>query len=181
MRIGALVVGSVAALLMAIVGCTSVTGGTPVVDAKDVPAYRTSLSASVSASAATSSVRESERQASLTTEAVHSTCELLSTSSADAIDTVNAFVTAFNVDGGNVAATEGPAVDALNKSADLVESSLTDALPQELRDAFVAWIDAARAVAGAITGRASASDFNNAIDQLNDSRSNALRLCDASY
>jgi len=85
------------------------------------------------------------------------------------------------VDGGNVAATEGPAVDALNKSADLVESSLTDALPQELRDAFNAWIDAARAVAGAITGRASAADFNNAIDQLNDSRSNALRLCDASY
>ena len=181
MRIGALVVGSVAALLMVIVGCTSVTGGTPVVDAKDVPAYRTSLSASVSASAATSSVRESERQASLTTEAVHSTCESLSTSSADAIDTVNAFVTAFNADGGNVAATEGPAVDSLNKSADLVESSLTDALPQELRDAFNAWIDAARAVAGAITGRASAADFNNAIDQLNDSRSNALRLCDASY
>jgi hypothetical protein len=181
LRTGGLLAGGTAAVVIGIVGCTNVTGGTAAVDAKDVPAYRTSVAASASASAATSSARESERLQSVTTEAVHSTCEALSTSSADAIDTVNAYVSAFNEGGGDVAATEGPAVDALNKSADSVAASMTPALPQPLSDALNAWVDAARAVAKAITGHASPGEFNNVINQLNDTRSNSLRLCDAAY
>ena len=70
------------------------TSGSGTVDAADAPAYRASVSASVAESAASSSARESERQASLTTEAIHTACEALSTSSADAVDTVNAYVDA---------------------------------------------------------------------------------------
>ncbi len=82
------------------------------------------MSVSLSESAASSSARESERQASETTKAMHDTCETLSTTSADAIDAVNAYVDAFNKGAGNVDATEGPAVDALNQSADAVEGSI---------------------------------------------------------
>ena len=67
---GVLALGCIAAVLMGIVGCTTVTNGTATPDTKVAPAYRQSVSASVSASSATSSVRESQRQQSLTTKAV---------------------------------------------------------------------------------------------------------------
>ena len=105
------------------------------------------MSVSVSESAASSSARESQRQASLTTQAMHDTCETLSTTSADAIDLVNAYVDAFNEGGTNVTATEGPAIDALNQSADAVAASVTAVIPEEMRDAFDAWVDGARATA----------------------------------
>ena len=108
--------------------CTTMTGGSARVDRADAPAYRTSMSSSVAESAATSSMRESERQESLTTEAIHTACETLSTSSADAIDTVNTFVDAVNGEGDPVA-TEGPAADSLNHSADLVAADINDAVP----------------------------------------------------
>jgi hypothetical protein len=185
LRIGGLLVGGTAAVTMGatvfLTGCTTVTGGTPGVNAVDAPAFRTSMSVSLSQSAASSSARESERQASLTTQAMHDTCETLSTTSADAIDAVNAYVNAFNQSGGNVAGTEGPAVDALNQSADAVAGSVSDIIPQELKDAFDAWVDGARATATAIAGKAPADEFNQTIDLLNDTRSQALRLCDATY
>lgn len=173
--------GSAAAALLAVAGCTTVTGGKGTVNAADAPAYRTSMSVSVSESAASSSARESQRQASLTTQAMHDTCETLSTTSADAIDSVNAYVDAFNKGGTNVAATEGPAVDALNHSADAVAASVTDVIPKEMRDAFDAWVDGARSTAKAIAGRASPGEFNDAVDSLNSTRSTALKLCDATY
>jgi len=180
LRIGGLLVGSAAAVAMGLTvglaGCTSVTGGSPTVGAGEGQLYRASISASV----ASSSARESERQASSTTKAVHTTCETLSTTSADAIDAVNAYVHAFN-QGGSVGDTEGPAVDSLNQSADAVEGSITDAIPQDLKDAFNAWVDGARATASAITGHASPGEFNQTIGQLNDNRSTALKLCDATY
>ena len=166
---------------MSVAGCTSVTGGDATVNAADAPIYRTSVSLSSSQAAASSSARESERQASLTTEAVHATCETLSTSSADAIDAVNAYVEAFNEAGGDVTDTEGPAADALNQSADVVEGSINDAAPPELRDAFSAWVDGARTAADAISRQASPKEFNQIIDELNDARSEALRMCDATY
>ncbi len=181
LRIGGLLVGSAAAVLAGVVGCTTVTGGEPAVNAGDAPAYRTSVSVSVSESAASSSARESERQASLTTQAMHDTCETLSTSSADAIDAVNAYVSAFNQGAADVAATEGPAVDALNQSADAVAGSMTAAIPQELTDAFTSWVDGARATAKAISAHAPPGEFNKTIKDLNDTRSNALSLCDATY
>ena len=137
--------------------------------------------AGVSVSAASSSARESERQASLTTQAMHDTCETSSTTSADAIDAVNAYVRAFNQGGPNVTATEQPAVEALNQSADAVASSMTAAIPQDLKDAFDAWVDGARATAKATADRVSPSEFNNAVDSVNETRSVALTLCDATY
>lgn len=181
LRIGGLLVGSAAAVMAGVVGCTSVTGGHAGVNAGDAPAYRTSMSVSISQSAASSSARESERQASLTTQAMHDTCETLSTSSADAIDAVNAYVSAFNSGATDVSATEGPAVDSLNKSADAVAASITDAIPDELKAAFKDWVDGAHRTASAILAHAGPGEFNTTIQDLNDTRSNALSLCDATY
>jgi hypothetical protein len=179
----ALASGATAVAFMGVLGapaCTTSTGGNAKIDAVDAPAYRTSLSLSLSASAAASSIRENERQRSLAIQAVHTVCETLSTSSADAVDSVNAFVDAVKA-GGDPAVTGGPAADALNHSADVVTSDMNDAVPQDVRDALVAWIDAARGAATVITAHAPPDRFNAAIGQLNDTRSTALNLCDASY
>lgn len=181
LRVAGLLTAFAAVLSMGAAACTSVTGGDATANGGDAPAYRTSVSLSSSQSASSSSSRESERQASMTTQAVHDTCETLSTTSADAIDAVNAYVGAFNDEGGDVAKTEGPAVDGLKQSAEAVESSISDDVPDEVKTAFDAWIDGARATADAITGRASPSEFNKVVEELNDSRSAALELCDATY
>ncbi len=182
LRVAGLLAAGAAALSMVTVSCTSVTGGDAAVNAGEAPAYRTSVSLSSSSSAASSSSRESERQASMTTQAVHDTCETLSTTSADAIDALNAYVDAFNKKkGDDVAKTEGPAVDGLNQSADAVESSISDAVPDEVKKAFKAWIDGARATADAIMGKADPERFNKVVGELNDARSSALQLCDATY
>lgn len=181
LRIAALVVGSLAAAAMVIVGCSSVTEGTPKVDAAEAPVYRASISSSIEESAALSSSRESERQASLTTEAIHSSCETLSSSSVDAITAVNAYVDAFNQSAADVPARAGPAIDALNHSADLVARSVSDQLTPELRDALNAWVDAARGVSNAIAGNYGAEEFNASITRLNDTKTTALNMCDASY
>lgn len=181
-RAAALLVGVLATVFMVIVGCTSVTDGTAVVDAKEAPAYRTSASISLSESAATSSERESKRQVSLTTQAVHHSCDALASSSVDAITAVNAYVGAFNSGGSSEAASkEGAAVDSLNHSADLVSGGLTPELSPQLHDALAAWADAARGVAGAISGHVSPDDFNAAVGRLNDAKTKALNLCDAAY
>ncbi|MGY4650101.1 hypothetical protein [Mycobacterium sp. URHB0021] len=180
-RIAARVVGTLAALAMIVVGCTSVTDGSATVVSGEGQVYRASVSASVEESAASSSSRESQRQASLTTEAVHTSCEALSSSSVDAITAVNNYVDAFNQNAAGAAASAGPAVDALNHSADVVAGSLSDALQPELRDALNSWVDAARGVATAIGGNYGADQFNDAITKLNDSKTDALNKCDAAY
>ncbi len=180
LRIAALVIGSFAVAAMVIVGCTSVTDGTARVDKADAPVYKASVTASIEESAESSSSRESERQASLTTQAIHTSCEALSSSSVDAITAVNNYVDAFNQNT-DVAAKTGPAVDALNHSADQVAGSLSDALAPELRDALNGWVDAARNVAAAIAGNYGPDEFNAAIVQLNDSKTTALNRCDAAY
>ena len=167
-------------MLMAVIGCTSVTGGTSTINTADAPEYRASVTASVEESAATSSARESERQASMTTEAVHTACESLSTSSAEGIDALNVYVDATNA-GSDGITTEGPAAEALNRSADLVLAGINETLPPELRDALNAWVDSARATATAVLARVSAAEFNDAVTLLNDTRANALNLCDAAY
>jgi hypothetical protein len=181
LRIAALVMGSLAAVAMIIVGCNSVTEGTAKVDAAEAPIYRASVSASIEESAASSSARESERKESLTTQAIHSSCEALSSSSVDAITAVNNYVDAFNQNAADVGAQAGPAIDALNHSADLVARSVSDPLTPELKDALNGWVDAARGVATAIAGNYGPDEFNVAITRLNDSKTTALNLCDASY
>jgi hypothetical protein len=181
LRIAALVVGSVATTAMVIVACSSVTDGSAKVDAAEAPVYRASVSASIEESAASSSSRESERQASLSTEAIHSSCEALSSSSVDAVTAVNAYVEAFNKSAADVPARAGPAVDALNHSGDQVARSMSDSLAPELKDALNAWVDAARGVATAISGNYGPEEFNTAVTRLNDTKTTALNLCDASY
>lgn len=181
MRIAGLLAGGAAAVSMAAVGCTSVTEGGPTVKAGEAPAYRTSMSLSSSQSAASSSAREAQRQASMTTQAVHTTCETLSTTSADAIDAVNVYVSAFNEGDGNTGGADGPAVDSLDQSADAVEDSISDIVPDEVRDAFMQWVDGARATAEAIRRNAAPAEFNTVVDDLNAARSDVLRLCDATY
>jgi hypothetical protein len=165
---------------MGIVGCTTVTNGTATPDTKVAPAYRQSVSASVSASAATSSIRETQRQQSLTTRAVRTSCDSLATTSSAAIDKVNAFVGAFNA-GRNTGPMEGPAIDALNDSASTVANSFSDALSTQMKDAFNAYIDAARGVANAIGTHAPTGEFNKRVNQLNDTKTKALKLCLASF
>jgi hypothetical protein len=181
LRIAALVMGGLAATAMIIVGCTSVTEGTPKVDVADAPVYRASVSASIEESAASSSSQESERQRSLTTQAIHSSCEALSSSSVDAVTAVNNYVDAFNKTAADAAAKAGPAVDALNHSADQVARSVSDTLTPDLRDALNAWVDAARGLANAIAGNYGPDQFNAAITRLNDSKTTALNKCDAAY
>ena len=181
LRLGGLLSGGAAATAMVVVGCTSVTGGQANVDAADAPAYRTSMSMSSSQAAASSSARESERQASMTTQAVQATCETLSTTSANAIDAVNAYVDAFNSESADVAGTEGPAIDALTESAQAVESSISDVTPERLAQAFLSWVEGAYAAADAISNQAGPDEFNQVIDGLNSARSEALVLCDAMY
>jgi hypothetical protein len=181
LRIAALAMGSLAAMAMVIVGCNSVTSGSPTVDRADAPVYRASVSASIEESAASSSSRESERQESLTTQAIHTSCEALSSSSVDAITAVNNYVDAFNQNAADAAAKAPPAIDGLNHSADLVARSVSDELAPNLRDALNAWVDAARGLATAIAGNYGADEFNTAITKLNDTKTTALNLCDAAY
>ena len=62
-------------------------------------------------------------------------CESFVTSSKEAVDKVNDFVAAYN-HGGDTTSAEGPAVDALNHSADTVEGDTNGPLSQELREAL---------------------------------------------
>jgi hypothetical protein len=178
-RIGARAIGCTATILMAIVGCTTVTEGTPTVDTAIAPAYRASVSLSISESAVTSSIRETQRQRSLTTRAIVSACESFATSSKDAVDKVNDFVAAFNA-GRDTTPAEGPAIDALNHSADVVAGSISGPLSQELRDQLNAYSDAARDVAAAIRTHAASGDFNQRVNQLNDTKTKVVKLCLAS-
>ena len=178
-RSGARALGCVATVLLAVVGCTTVTDGTPGADTAIAPAYRASVSASVSASVATSSKRESQRQQSLTTQAVVKVCESFVTSSKEAVDRVNDFVAAYNR-GGDTSGVEGPAVDALNHSADTVEGDTNGPLSQQLREALNAYDDAARDVAKAIRAHAGTDEFNQRVNQLNDTKTEAVKRCRAS-
>jgi hypothetical protein len=181
LRIAALVIGSLAATAMIIVGCTSVTQGSAQIDRADAPVYRASVSASSEESASSSSARESERQASLTTQAIHSACEALSSSSVDAITAVNNYVDSYNKNAADAAGKAPPAIDALNHSADLVAGNVSDPLSPDLRDALNAWVDAARGLAAAIAGNYGPDEFNAAITKLNDTKTAALNKCDAAY
>ena len=181
LRIVAQGLGGLAAAAMVIVGCTTITQGGAKIDRADAPVYRASVSASAQESAESSSSRESERQSSLTKQAVHTSCEALSSSSVDAITAVNNYVEAFNKSAPDATPKAAPAIDALNHSADLVAGSVSDALAPNLRDALHGWVDAARGLATAIAGNYGPDEFNAAISKLNDTKTTALNLCDAAY
>ncbi|WP_306341114.1 hypothetical protein, partial [Mycolicibacter arupensis] len=177
-RVGASVAGVAAALAMGVVGCTSIIGGTPEADTSEAPAYRSSVSASISASEATSSIRETQRQQSMTTQAVRGACGRFASSSSDAVDVVNKYVEAFN-HGGDVSGTAGPAVEALNHSADEVVAAINEKLSPDLTDAFNTYAQAARGVATAISSKAPVSVYNARKDELNRARDKGMQLCKA--
>jgi hypothetical protein len=172
------VAGCIAVVLIAVVGCTTVTDGAPGADVAIAPAYRASVSASVSASAATSSIRESQRQRSITVAAVVKACESFAISSKEAVDRVNDFVAAYNR-GGDISSAEQPAIDALTHSADTVEGDSNGPLSQKLREALNGYDDAAREVANAIRGHSATDQFNQKVNQLNDAKTEAVKRCRA--
>lgn len=163
-------------MAIGIVGCTSIVDGTSTVDSTGAATYRTSVSKSLSASAVTSSSKESQRQESLTTQAISSACGTFRTTSEDAVTATNNWVDAYNK-GGDTGGTAGPAVDSLNHSADAVGSAITDAMPQPLRDTFNAYVGAARSVADAISTHASISVYNTRKDQLNQIKGQGIDQC----
>ena len=173
--------GTLAALVMIVVGCQSVTEGTASVDGGQAQQYRASVEASVEASSSRSSARESERQASITAQAVHKACDELSVTSVNAVDAVNAFVYAYNDNAGDVGAKVDPAKTALNGSADRVTAAISDPLSDDLVAAMNAWVDAARNVASLVSPDLDMDPFNAAINRLNDTKTRALQLCDAAY
>lgn len=166
---------------MVVVGCQTLTAGSASVDRSDAPIYRASVSASVYESSSRSAASESEHQASLSKAAVHTSCDALSTSSVNAVDAVNAFVSAYNGNAPDVGAKTGPAIAALNTSADLVARSLSEPLSDELENALKAWVDSARNVAHTIARTFGMDEFNTAVNQLNEVKTKALILCDAAY
>ena len=179
LRFAARAIGCAAAILIAIVGCTSVTDGTPSVDTAMAPAYRESVSASISESAATSSLQETRRQLSLTTQAVVRACESFAASSKDAVDKVNDFVAAYN-QGRDTGPTEGAAIDTLNNSADVTEHNTGGPVSEDLHHALTAYADAARDLARAIRAHGEMSEFNQRVNQFNDTKTEAVKLCRAS-
>lgn len=166
---------------MVVVGCTSVTEGSPSANSQDAPSFRTSVSESISASEATSSARESERLESVTTAAIHSSCDTLNVTGSEAITAVNTYVDAFNNNApqADVNSKAGTAVDRLNSSADQVAASIGPEVPQNFVDAFNRWVEAARGVATSIAQDQGTDAFNAAIDSLNAAKEDALALCDA--
>ncbi len=166
-------------LVNVVAGCTSVTDGTPAADTAIAPAYRESVSASISASAATSSLQETRRQQSLTTQAVVRACESFATTSKDAVDKVNDFVAAYN-QGRDTTAAEGPAVDTLNHSAELVEGNTRGPVSADLHQALNAYVDAARDLANTIRSHGEMAEFNRRVNQFNDTKTEAVKVCRAS-
>jgi hypothetical protein len=171
--------GGVAAVLIAVVGCTTVTDGSPGADEAIAPAYRTSVSVSVSESSVTSSIKESRHQQSLTTQAIFQVCKAFADSSKEAVDRVNDYVAATN-QGRDTSGTEQPAIDALNHSAEAVAGDNKGPVSQQLREALNAYNDAAHEVAGAIRAHAGIDQFNQRVNQLNDTKTVAVKLCRAS-
>ena len=173
-RVVGLVTGSLAGLAMVVVGCTSITQGSATSDSVEAPDYRASVASSVAAS-------ESERQVAVTKAAGHTSCAALASSSGDAVAAVNSYVDAFNNDAPDAPGRVGPAVDALNRSADLVSGSLSGPLSPDLTTALNGWVNSSRQLAGVLAGNPGPDEFNVAIRQLNEAKTTAGAACDAAY
>lgn len=159
---------------MIVVGCTSITQGTATYDSVAAPDYRASVASSVA-------VSESERQVAETKAAVHTSCDALASSSDAAVEAVNAYVDAFNKELPDAPGRVGPAVDALNRSADQVSGSVSAPLSPDLTTALNVWVDSSRQLAGVLAGNPGPDEFNVAIRRLNDSKTAAGDACAAAY
>jgi hypothetical protein len=181
-RFAALASGMVSSALLVVVGCANITEGAPTADRTVAAGYRTSMSVSRSQSASLSSERESTRQASLTAEAVATSCETLSSTSVDVVTAINSYVHAVSTNNpAEVEAKAQAAVDTLNHGADVVEGTLNSALSPQMADELSAWVDATRAVSRAIGERYAQPEFNAEVDKFNTANHNALGNCGGGY
>lgn len=181
-RIAALTAGLIATALLVVVGCTNVTDGAPAADTNDARDYRDFVADSLSQSAAAASERESTRRESQTAEAVANACEVLSSTSVEVVTAINAYVNAVATGHEpDVAAKAQTAVDTLNRSADMVATSINTSLWPQMADAFRAWVDATRAVAKAIAERYGQQEFNVEVDKFNHANETALDTCGGSH
>jgi hypothetical protein len=181
-RLAALAAGLTSAALMVVVGCTSVTAGAPVADTNDAQSYRSWVVDSLSLSAASVSERESTSQKSATAEAVANACEVLSSTSVDAVTAINAYVNAAGKNNpADTAAKAQSAVDILNRGVDVITTSLSTPLLPQVADAFKAWVDATQAVSTAIGARYGQREFNAVVDKFNQANSAALDSCGGSH
>lgn len=173
-RVVGLVTGSLAGLAMIVVGCTSITQGTASYDSVEAPDYRASVASSVA-------VSESERQVAVTKAAVRTSCDALGSSSGAAVEAVNAYVDAYNNDAPDAPSKMGPAVDALNRSADLVSGSLSSPLSPDLTNALNGWVDSSRQLASLLSGGPGPDEFNVSVRNLNAAKTTAGAACDAAF
>jgi hypothetical protein len=181
-RFAALASGMVSSALLVVVGCANITEGAPTADRTGAAGYRTSMSVSRSQSASLSSERESTRQASLTAEAVATSCETLSSTSVDVVTAINSYVHAVSTNNpAEVEAKAQAAVDTLNHGADVVGGTLNSALSPQMADELSAWVDATRAVSRAIGERYAQPEFNAEVDKFNTANHNALGNCGGGY
>jgi hypothetical protein len=117
-----------------------------------------------------------------TAEAVANACEVLSSTSVDAVTAINGYVNAVaSRREADVAAKAQTAVDTLNQSADMVATSINTALWPQMADAFRDWVDATRAVAKAIAERYGQQEFNAEVDKFNHANTTALDTCGGSH
>ena len=106
---------------------------------------------------------------SLTTEAVHTACEALSSSSVDSINAVNDYVDGVQLEcrrrggqGGTGRRRAQPQRRSGRRRASTIRCR------RELRDALNAWVDAARGVANAIAGTTGPTSSTPRSTKLND-------------
>ena len=113
---------------------------------------------------------------------MHTSCDALSTSSVNAVDAVNAFVSAYNGNAPDVGAKTGPAIAALN-------TQRRPGRAQPVGAAVGRVGECAEGLGGFGPQRRAASspasfgmdEFNTAVNQLNEVKTKALILCDAAY
>jgi len=155
-----------ASTALIVVGCAKVTSGSASVDSPAAAAYRTSVSVSVAASISSAKA-----------EAAKSSCTALINTAGDAIDGVNAYVSAYNNDGDFQAKSQA-AIDALNHSADVISQGNNADLSPDLGKALDGWVTATKTMVTAISTNADTDAFNDAVHQLNDAKAVVLALCD---
>lgn len=170
LRIGSRAAGCVATVLMAVVGCTTISDGAPTADTAMAPAYRTSVAQSISASSATSKARAAKR-------AGNNACISFAEGAKDATEKLENFIDVHN-SGASDESAESSARDALNHSVDLLAGNIgDDMLSPDLRDSLNAYLDAARDVATKLVPDPEPSVLNDAIHGLRDAVDKAKRTC----
>lgn len=115
-----------------------------------------------------------------TTEAATGrSCNVLRTSSENAVSSANAYVDADDARAPDTESKKQAAITALTNSYGQVSNSMSDALDTELDSALTAYLDATRTLTNAMKNNASNKEFNAAIDAFNAAKVDAVDKCQA--